>query len=63
MSAIIDWLSGLDPVFAFMLVLPFVVAVAGLLSEYRRGARLNPGSFKHPEPKMSSASREFRASL
>jgi len=28
------WLSTLEPGFAFLLALPFVVAVAGLLSEY-----------------------------
>ena len=32
MSEIIDWLSGLDPVFTFLLALPFVVAIAGLLA-------------------------------
>ena len=63
MSAIIDGLSALDPVFTFMLVLPFLVAAAGLLSEHHRGAHLKSGSFKHPGPKMPSALREFRASL
>ncbi|OGA44952.1 MAG: hypothetical protein A3F74_16995 [Betaproteobacteria bacterium RIFCSPLOWO2_12_FULL_62_58] len=39
MSEIIDWFSGLDPVFTFLLALPFVVAIAGLLAEYWRHSR------------------------
>lgn len=33
MTAIINWLAELDPVFAFLLALPFVVVAAGFVSE------------------------------
>ncbi len=39
MFEFIDWWSGLDPVFTFLLALPFVVAIAGLAAEYWRHLR------------------------
>jgi hypothetical protein len=35
----IEWLASLDPPFAFLLALPFVVALAGLLTEHLRQRR------------------------
>jgi hypothetical protein len=36
---LIDWLTSLKPPFAFLLALPFLVGLAGLVSEYLRGRR------------------------
>jgi hypothetical protein len=36
---LIQWLLSLDPSFAFLLALPFVVGFVGLLSEYLRHRR------------------------
>ena len=35
LSELIAWLRELDPVFAFLLALPFVVGAAGLAAEFR----------------------------
>ena len=56
MFEFIDWLSGLDPVFAFMLALPFAVAIAGLAAEYWRHLSTASGG----EPKRSSVPHGFR---
>ncbi len=39
---LIEWLMALDRPFAFLLALPFVVALAGLVAEFvrQRGGRL-----------------------
>ena len=45
MGALVVWLQGLDPAFLFLLVLPFVVAIIGLLTELaeRRSGRKRDG--------------------
>jgi hypothetical protein len=48
---LIEWLANLDPVFAFLLALPFAVALAGLLSEAVR----RPRSAPEPRGRDSSA--------
>lgn len=37
-TEMIDWLRALDPAFAFLLALPFMVAVAGIAGEIVRGS-------------------------
>lgn len=39
MTELIEWLRALDPVFAFLLALPFAVAAAGLAAEFVRRSR------------------------
>jgi hypothetical protein len=39
-----QWLISLDPSFAFLLALPFLVGFAGLLSEYLRQCRTRSSS-------------------
>ena len=51
MSEIIDWLSGLDPVFTFLLALPFAVAIAGLLAEFWRRSRRHSHTANGDEPR------------
>ena len=63
MFEIIDWLSGLDRVFAFMLALPFVVAIAGLLAEYWRHLRRHSHTASGGEIRGSSDSHGFHAWL
>jgi len=41
---LVHWLLSLDPSFAFLLVLPFLVGLAGLLSEYLRKRHAAPHS-------------------
>jgi hypothetical protein len=41
---LIVWLSTLEPGFAFLLALPFLVAGAGLLAEYCQVCRQRVGS-------------------
>ena len=36
----VQWITTLEPAFAFLLALPFMVALAGLLSEHVRQRRL-----------------------
>ncbi len=45
MRELVAWLQGLDPPFLFLLVLPFVVAIVGLLTELaeRRSRRRRDG--------------------
>jgi hypothetical protein len=35
----IDWIASLEPPFAFLLALPFLVGLAGLIAEYVRWRR------------------------
>lgn len=46
---LIDWLGSLEPDFAFLLALPFMVALAGLAGEYVRGRLYRRGSDTHHE--------------
>lgn len=41
---LIQWLVSLDPGFAFLLALPFLVGLAGFLAEYLRQRRARPNS-------------------
>ena len=45
---LIQWLLSLDPSFAFLLALPFVVGFAGFLSEHLRRRRARAIS-RHPK--------------
>jgi hypothetical protein len=36
LGELVEWVLNLDPAFAFLLALPFVVALAGFLSEAAR---------------------------
>jgi hypothetical protein len=39
LEELVSWLNALDPSFAFLLVLPFLVGLAGLLAEHLRRRR------------------------
>lgn len=41
-ESLLRWAQALDPGFAFMLALPFVVAAAGLVAEGARRMRRGP---------------------
>lgn len=45
-----SWLKSLDPAFTFLLVLPFVVAIVGLLTELAERAR-RKRSDRDPPPR------------
>jgi hypothetical protein len=38
-AELIEWVVNLDPVFAFLLATPFVVALAGFLAEWTRSEK------------------------
>jgi hypothetical protein len=61
MKELVDWLAALDPVFAFLLALPFAVAVAGLCVEARRYARKREPRVRAREPDQARARRSARA--
>jgi len=44
-----EWLGSLDPGFAFLLALPFMVTFAGLAGEYVRSRLYRRGSDTHHE--------------
>ena len=48
------WVLSLDPSFAFLLALPFVVGFVGLLSEYLRQRRAVANS-RHPKTDHGSS--------
>jgi len=41
------WLADLDPSFAFLLALPFVIAAVGLLVEWREARRTRQAGHGH----------------
>jgi hypothetical protein len=55
MDALYDWLAALDPEFAFLLALPFLVAAAAFIGDAIRAvARRAPPrrAKRHPEPEF-----------
>lgn len=50
-AAFLEWFAGLDPVFAFLLVLPFAVAAAGLLAERLRAREASAA--REPRPRRA----------
>jgi hypothetical protein len=47
MSELWDWLVSLDPVFRFLLALPFVVVIAAFVGEYLRRLKRRPRAERH----------------
>lgn len=45
----VEWLSNVNREFAFLLALPFVVALAGLLSQVKRSGK-DAGANRHEAP-------------
>ena len=48
-SELIQWINSLDASFAFLLALPFLVALAGLLAEFVRQRRARSSRDKHSD--------------
>jgi hypothetical protein len=44
LDELVHWLIALDRPFAFLLALPFIVALAGLAAEFVRQRRLRPSN-------------------
>jgi hypothetical protein len=43
MSALYDWLAGIDPAVAFLFLLPFAIALLGLLADATGSRRPSAG--------------------
>lgn len=62
MSELFDWLAALDPVFAFLLALPFAVAAAAFAAEALRRSRARRTTALEPAPRRYTPSRGKRGS-
>jgi hypothetical protein len=60
-AELMDWLVNLDPVFAFLLATPFVVALAGFLAEWMRSEKRSEKP--RTEPRDVHVSHIGRASM
>jgi hypothetical protein len=61
MSALIDWLATLDPAFAFLLALPFIVAAAALCADAVRAARAGAPMRTEEDRRYTPVRREHRS--
>ena len=50
LAELIEWVMNLDPEFAFLLALPFAVALAGFLSEAVRRPSARPENGRQQQP-------------
>ena len=60
MRELFDWLAALDPVFAFLLALPFAVAAAGLCAEAVRRRRARATTRAKEDRRYTPVRREHR---
>lgn len=66
MSALNDWLAGIDPAIAFLFLLPFAIALLGLLADAMHSRRPSAGADRtdagvsrreHPAPRLTAHQR------